>query len=141
MSRRNNLEEHSICKCRLNKRSAERRKDHELATGWYSEAVMAYVLRWKIAQEALGQAARWKLNLDRPVQPNLESLHRLREEQSLGLIVNENRVHWTAVRWEHGDYWLLDSLKQAPIHMTQAETVAYLEKHRHAFLVVDGAGD
>ena len=102
---------------------------------------MAYVLPWQIAQNELGQAARWKLDLDMPVQPNSTSLFRLQAEHSLGLIVNENGIHWTAVRWEHGAHWLLDSLKPAPIHMTQSETIAYLTKHRHAFLVIDGAGD
>ena len=102
---------------------------------------MAYVLRWKIVQIDLAHAAGWKLDLDRPVQPNSTSLLRLQAEHSLGLIVNENGNHWTAVRWEHGAHWLLDSLKPAPMHMTQQETVAYLLQHRNAFLVVDRAGE
>ena len=120
--------------------SAESRRDHELASGWYSEAVLSFVLRWKVAQNELGQAAQWKLDLDNPVQPNAESLCRLHAEHSLGLIVNQDRAHWTAVRWEHGVYWLLDSLRAAPVHMTQTEALAHLKRYRHAFLVVNGIG-
>ena len=81
--------------------------------GWYSGEVIAYVLRWKVAQHALGTAARWKME-NKPVQPNDESFLRIRDPSSLGIIVNEAGRHWTAVRWEHDNYWLLDSLRARP---------------------------
>ena len=62
---------------------------------------------------------------------------RLRAESSLGLIVNQERMHWTAIRVEHGAYWLLDSLKAAPLPMTEERVIAYVMKWRHAFLVSD----
>ena len=37
--------------------SSERREDHALEQGWYSEAVMAFSLRWKVAHNELGTAA------------------------------------------------------------------------------------
>ena len=49
--------------------SRERRCDHEKpGSGFYSEAALAYVVRWKIAQHELGAYARLKLDLDNPIQ-------------------------------------------------------------------------
>lgn len=117
--------------------SSERREDHALEQGWYSEAVMAFSLRWKVAHNELGTAAGWKLDLDDPVQPNAQSLIRLHAECALGLVVNQNNAHWTAIRWEQDVYWLLDSCKASPIRMTPSQTLAYLQRYRHAFLVLD----
>ena len=99
--------------------------------------MMWYVLRWKIAQHELGLAAHWHLDLDNPVQPNVRSVQRLHGESALGLIVNQNRAHWTAIRKEHEVFWLLDSLQAAPISMTQSQVVAYVKRYRHAFVVRD----
>ena len=71
---------------------AENRCDHELPSSWYSEAVMAYVLLWKVAQHDLGIAAHWKMDLDMPVQPNDESFLRIQAPSSLGPIVDEMAV-------------------------------------------------
>ena len=84
--------------------SSERREDHALEQGWYSEAVMAFSLRWKVAHNELGTAAGWKLDLDDTVQPNAQSLIRLHAECALGLVVNQNNAHWTAIRWEQDVY-------------------------------------
>ena len=97
---------------------------------------MAYVLRWKVAQHEMGTAARWKME-DMPVQPSVESFLRILAPSSLGLVVNEAGRHWTAVRWEHGSYWLLDSLRATPVPMTQPEAIRYIRRYRHAFLIVD----
>ena len=55
----------------------ESRDDHERAGGWYSEAVLAYVVRWKIAQNTLGAYTHMKLDLDNPVQPAEASARRV----------------------------------------------------------------
>lgn len=101
---------------------------------------MAYVLRWKVAHHHLGTAAHWKME-NKPVQPNDESFLRIRDPSSLGIIVNEAGRHWTAVRWEHDSYWLLDSLRAAPIPMTHAEAIRYIRRYRNAFLIVDNVHD
>ena len=85
----------------------------------------------------MGRFARWHLDLDNPVQPNARSVLRLRVESSLGLIVNQESMHWTAIRVEHCTYWLLDSLKAAPVQLTEERVIAYVKKWRHAFLVSD----
>ena len=96
------------------------------------------MLRWKIARHELGRAAQWHLDLVNPVQPTAISVRRLRAESSLGLIVNQGGTHWTAIRREHDVYWLLDSLKAAPIRMTEGQVIAYVKRYRNAFLVSDG---
>ena len=103
--------------------------------------IARHVLRWKIAHHELGRAAQWHFDLDNPVQPNVRSIQRLDAESSLGLIVNQRNSHWTAIRKERDVYWLLDSLKAAPIRMTQSEVVAYVKRYRHAFLVRDAPQD
>ena len=99
---------------------------------------MAFVLRWKVANHELGDAAQWKLDLDDPLRPTAASLSRLQNAQSLGAVVNEAQSHWTAIRWEHGTYWLLDSLNSGPVHMTMVDALAYIERFRNAFLLTDG---
>ena len=98
---------------------------------------MAYVLRWKVAQHELGTAARWEMDSVNPVQPNEESFLRIHAPSSPGLVVNEDGRHWTAVRWEHDSYWLLDSLRATPIPITQPEAIRYIRRYRNAFLIVD----
>ena len=97
---------------------------------------MGYVLRWKVAQHEMGTAARWEME-DNPVRPNVESFRHILAPASLGLVVNEAGRHWTAVRWEHGRYWLLDSLRDTPIPMTQPEAIRYIRRYERAFLIVD----
>ncbi len=46
----------------------EHRDAHELPTGWFSEAVLAYVVRWKIAYHTLGAFTSMSLDLDNPVR-------------------------------------------------------------------------
>ena len=75
--------------------------------------------------------------LTNPVQPNEESFLRIHAPSSLGIIVNEDERHWTAVRWEHDSYWLLDSLKPNAMPMTLTDAITYIERYRHAFLIVD----
>ena len=101
--------------------------------------IAGYVLRWKIARHELGRAAGWHFDANNPVQPTASSIRRLHAEPSLGLIVNKDNTHWTAIRREHGVYWLLDSVRAAPIRMTEGQVIAYVKRYRNAFLVQDAA--
>ena len=104
-------------------------------------AIAGYVLRWKIARHELGRAAHWELDLVNPVQPTANSVRRLHAESSLGLVVNQDGAHWTAIRREHGVYWLLDSVKAAPSRMTEGQVIAYVKRYRNAFLVSDAPAE
>ena len=67
--------------------SQEERCQHELPTGWYSEAVMAQALRVK--------HNIYRLNLDDPVQPAEEQVLRIFGDNVLGMIVNvEQAIGW-----------------------------------------------
>ena len=79
----------------------EHRSDHEHATGWYSEAVMAFALRM--------QDNVYKLDLDNPLPTSDAALHRLTNAATIAVIVNQNQGHWTAIRVVAGVIWLLDS--------------------------------
>ena len=104
----------------------ERRDDHELLTGWYSEAAMAQAFRVK--------QNIYRLDLDDPVQPNEGHLHRLYTEDVLGLVVNKDQEHWVAVRIVDEQIWLLDSLC-TPQAITFDELLNFVRAYRHAFLV------
>ena len=106
--------------------SPEERCDHELPTGWYSEAVMAQALRVK--------DNIYRLNLDDPVQPAEEQVMRIFGDNVLGMTVNVEQRHWVAVRIADGRLWLLDS-EQAPVQLSVLQLLDYVATYRHAFLV------
>ena len=114
----------------------ERRQDHASWNGWYSEATMAYALRWKIAKHELGTAAKLKLDLDNPVQPTQDSGLRIYEEDTLGVVVNKQQSHWVTFKIEHGEIWLLDS-EAEPARYSYDKYIAFLKVYRNAFALVD----
>ena len=114
----------------------ERREDHSSWNGWYSEATMAFVFRWKIARHALGRAAKLKLDLNKPIQPTHESGLRIYEEDTLGVVVNKQQSHWVTFKIEHGEIWLLDSGAE-PVCYSYEKYIAFLEMYRNAFALVD----
>ena len=118
-------------------RNPERMRDHIGRSGFYSEAVMTFVLRWKIAQHELGNHARFTMDVNQPVQPNHDDASRIHEADVQGIIVNLNHAHWTAFRAENGQIWLLDSLERAPIPYTFEGFVKYLRMYRNAFVLKD----
>ena len=87
----------------------ERQRDHWSPHGWYYEAVLAFVLRWKIADETLGSAAKLMLDLDNPIKATSDSASRIFGPNALGVIVNLANVHWVSFKLYHGQLWLLDS--------------------------------
>ena len=116
----------------------EKRSDHELPTGWYSEAVMSFVLRWKIAKHELGSGAQLKLDLDSPVQSDPTSAARIYASNCLGVIVNKHQSHWVAFKIQNNQLWLLDSCEE-PLQMSFQEYVEVLRAYRNAFAVIDDA--
>ena len=115
----------------------ESRDDHERAGGWYSEAVLAYVVRWKIAQNTLGAYTHMKLDLDNPVQPAATSARRVFDADTLGVIVNKDQVHWVAFKAVSGQIWLLDSQMRGPELYDFPRYQAFLLTYRHAFCLCD----
>ena len=82
----------------------EQRRDHEIpASGWYSEAVLATVLRV--------HANIYSLDLDNPIQPQQPSALRIFAPDTLGVVVNRGNVHWFAYKSINGEIWVLDSMK------------------------------
>ena len=99
----------------------ERQRDHWAPNGWYSEAVLAYALRWKIAQETLGAYAQLQFDVDDPLQPTAASACRIYHPDVLGVVVNVDQMHWVTFKLEQQQIWLLDShtlnyvLSQTPL--------------------------
>ena len=81
----------------------EQHRDHEIPTfGWYSEAVLATVLRV--------HANIYSLDLDNPIQPQQPSALRIFAPDTLGVVVNRANVHWFAYKNINGEIWVLDSM-------------------------------
>ena len=115
----------------------EARSDHEAPSGWYSEAVMSFVFRWYGAQHALGAAFAYKMDLDNPIRSHdRESVARIFQRRTAGIIVNKEQSHWVTFRYYNNHIWLLDSLKR-PERYTEAGYTLYLRRYRHAFAVVN----
>ena len=120
----------------------ENREDHEYTnTGWYSEALMAYVVNWKIAQNALGnfEGGQMLFDLNNPVRAESHaSLRRIYDLNVHGIIVNQTQTHWTAIRYVNHNIWLLDSLKE-PTMLTWEAYTAYIAQYHNAFALCDNA--
>jgi hypothetical protein len=99
---------------------------HIHETGWYSEAVMAQALRVK--------HNLFRLDLDKPIQDDEDSLHRIFADSVLGVIVNIDNVHWVAIRVVADQLWLLDS-EGRPQQMSFAEYRRFLQQYRNKFVV------
>ena len=107
--------------------STERREDHESATGWYSEAVMATALQVK--------DNIYMLDLNNPLKPNDEDdLHRIYGPDVMGVVVNKFQTHWYAFKVVNERIWLLDSTEEPRI-VTFQEFLECIEEHENAFLV------
>ena len=104
----------------------EPRDQHELPSGWYSEAVMATALRVK--------DNLYQFNVDAPLLGNDDDMMRIFTDYVRGVVVNLQQQHWVAVRVVAGDIWLLDSLT-APRLLTFDDLVRFVRTYRHAFLV------
>ena len=94
--------------------------------GWYSEAVMAFALRW---QENL-----FSFDLDSPILPDDETLLRIFEADPAGIVVNENGQHWSCFKVYDENIWFLDSLRE-PVHVSFDSYVAFLRRYRRAYAV------
>ncbi len=80
------------------------REDHETATGWYSEQVLA---------TALLASFRYAFNPTSLAHPP-ERRALLADPALAGALVNDPGRHWMALRVLLGDVWLLDSLEPEP---------------------------
>ena len=105
----------------------ERRASHIAPGGWYSEAVLATVLRIK--------QNLFKLDLDNPVRSTNESARRLFNPHVAGIVINHPLAHWVAIREESDAIWLLDSL-YTPRQLTFKEYQAYLTRYPNSFAVM-----
>ena len=105
----------------------ERREDHICERGWYSEAVLATVLRTK--------DNLFTLDLMNPVRPTDTSSHRLFNFDVAGIVVNHPHSHWVAIRWESDAIWLLNSSRR-PKQLTFQEYLAYLTRYPDSFAVI-----
>jgi hypothetical protein len=99
---------------------------HISQTGWFSEAVMATALRVK--------HNLFKLNLDDPIQDNIDSMHRIFSDLVLGVVVNIDNRHWIAYRCVDEQIWKLDSAK-TPARKSFAEFQKELKKYRNKFAI------
>ena len=105
----------------------QHRSDHIAETGWYSEAVLATVLRTK--QNV------FRLDLDNPVRPEVSSARRLYNPHVAGIVVNHPLEHWVAIRAESDGIWLLDS-RYGPKRLTFLEYQAYITQYPSSFAVM-----
>ena len=86
--------------------TAESRSDNEAPIGWYSEAVMAFVLRM--------HHNIYKLDVDDPIRTDREgSAMRIYAPETAG-IINQAQQHWTAFKLYDNLIWFLDSCAPAP---------------------------
>ena len=106
--------------------SSESREDHECAAGWYSEAVMAAALRVK--------QNIYKMDLDKPLQPEEDNLQRIYDDDVVGIVVNKSQLHWVAFKVVEQHIWLLDS-QLAPRSTTFQAFLEYVRFYRNAFLI------
>ena len=119
---------------------AEIRSAHERPTGWYSEAAMAYVFRWYTAEQALGQAFAYKLDLDNPILAH-RNPNRIYERRTAGIVVNQNQEHGVTLKFHNNHIWLLDSMHR-PTRLTFEAYLAFLVSYRRAYaLLNEGALD
>jgi len=89
--------------------SPEIRSDHITNRGWYSEAVLMYAVRWKIAQESLGNSMALTLVVIQHYQAEM-----IYDKSCLGIIVNRDLSHWFTFKFHAGNIWLLDSQRPSP---------------------------
>ena len=59
------------------------------------------------------------------------------EDVTIGIVVNEDQQHWTAIKLENGNIWLLDSRETHAGYMTKDNYKAYIQRFRYAFAIVD----
>ena len=97
------------------------RADHELANGWYSEAVLAMALR---------RTMQYRLLL----QPLSQNPHILADPAIAGAIVNKDNEHWVALKRVDGHIWLLDSC-HTPVVLTDDAYLAFIRAHKHSYPV------
>ena len=107
--------------------SAEHRADHIAPGGWYSEAVLATVLRTKHNM--------FTLDVNNPVQATEASSARLFSESTAGLVINHPHTHWVAIRFWRGCIWLLNSTG-TPQHMSHDDYLAYIAEFPGSFAVL-----
>ena len=108
----------------------ERESDHIRPGGWYSAEVLAYVCRWWVAQNDMGNWAHFTLEVNDPVQPTPASVARMKNRDSLGLVVNKDNQHWVAFRYENdGSLWLLDS-QGDPEVVNETYLIKFLQRYR-----------
>ncbi|MCP4239067.1 MAG: hypothetical protein GY772_00725, partial [bacterium] len=80
------------------------RREHELASGWYSEEVLAMAL-----------LSTFRFAFDQT--PAHDRLWVFNDLDVVGALVNLPRQHWMALRCLSGEVWLLDSLAAGPRHI------------------------
>ncbi|CAK0799480.1 unnamed protein product [Prorocentrum cordatum] len=75
--------------------------------GNYSEALLSFALQW--------HHNLYELNLNNPFLEAEESMLRIYAPDVVGALINENNVHWSAIRTQEGRLWRLDSSQPKPI--------------------------
>ena len=115
----------------------ENADDHLNARGWYSEALMAFALRWKATQHGEAGHEAFMLDLDNPIQSALEaSCHRISLQEPPGVVVNKDNLHWVAFVAMDTHIWLLDS-QARPERYTFEAYRAYIATYHNAFAIRD----
>ena len=97
------------------------RADHELANGWYSEAVLAMTLRRTMQYQLLLLPLR--------DNPNI-----LEDPTVAGAIVNLHNAHWVALKRVDGNIWLLDSCRR-PVQLPYEEYLAFVRSNKYSYPV------
>ena len=106
----------------------EERSDHEAPTGWYSEAVMAFALRM--------HHNIFKLDVDNPLPRTRGAVERLRQQETVGIVIDQGQAHWTAAKVVNDNIWYLDSQK-SPELWSEERFVNHIQRFRHAFAIVN----
>ena len=79
----------------------------------------------------------YELDVNGPILPwNLQSLHRIENAETVGLVVNVEKRHWLALRFYRGQIWLLDSVLQDPKPLSFDEYVNFLREPNHRAFAV-----
>ena len=112
---------------------SEREREHIREGGWYSEAVMAFVVTHKVAEMEAGAENGMILDVDNPIHWNELSAARIRDAHTLGVVVNINQMHWVSFRYDSLAIWLLDSQHAGPEEYSFADFQTFLKEHPNAF--------
>ena len=95
-------------------------EDHMGDNGWYSEQVLAETLRRTFLYELCLQ----------PLHCNPNVIY---EDEVVGAVVNQDNVHWVALKRVEDHLWLLNSTEPQPETLSWSQYMSLINEFRNAF--------